>query len=78
MKQEWEGKFFPTDLAGRQWIEFAADGFAEPVSGVIYHHGEVMPGMPLGPLVRSGPLLPSRLNIDNRKISPKASVTMAK
>ena len=37
-----------------------------------------MAGMPLGPLVRSGPLLPSRLFIARRKISPKPSVTMAR
>ena len=37
-----------------------------------------MAGMPFGPLVRFGPLLPSRLPIASRKISPKASVTMAR
>ena len=37
-----------------------------------------MAGMPFGPLVRLGPLLPSRLPMESRKISPKARVTMAR
>ena len=43
-------KLFPTDLPPRKWIQFSADGFTGPVCGVIYHHGQVMPGMPLGAL----------------------------
>ena len=35
-------------------------------------------GMPFEPLVRSGPASPSRLIMVIRKISPKASVTMAR
>ena len=37
-----------------------------------------MAGMPLEPWVMSGPSSPSRLFMVIRKISPKASVTMAR
>ena len=37
-----------------------------------------MAGMPLEPCVMSGPSWPSRLFIEIRKISPKASVTIAR
>lgn len=40
---------FPTSLPGREWVEFRAAGFAEPVCGVIYRTKDaVTNGMPLG------------------------------
>jgi len=43
------GPLFPTDLPGKQWVTFRADGFSRPVCGVIYHRGDtVTNGMALG------------------------------
>jgi hypothetical protein len=40
---------FPTNLPSLQWAEFQADGFPEPVSGVIHRSGDgIRDGMPLG------------------------------
>ena len=39
---------FPTNVAGRDWQEFPADGFSDPAVGVVYRGGQVRPGMPLG------------------------------
>ena len=44
-----EGTLFPTDLAGNQWVEFAAAGFSAPVSGVIFRPDQpTCCGVPLG------------------------------
>jgi len=42
-------RLFPLDLPEREFVEFSAEGFSAPVSGVIYS-GENPPdcGMPLG------------------------------
>lgn len=37
-----------------------------------------MLGMPMAPLVTSGPVVPLRLSMAMRKISPKPRVTMAR
>ena len=50
MQEKSKINLFPKNPATRQWVQFPADGFTKPVSGVIYHRGEVMPGMPLGAL----------------------------
>jgi uncharacterized protein (DUF608 family) len=39
---------FPIDTPGLQWIEFAADGFDSPASGMVFHEGGSQPGVPLG------------------------------
>jgi len=40
---------FPTDLPGSQWAQFKAEGFSDPVCGVIYRLAEAATnGMPLG------------------------------
>ena len=39
---------FSKDLEQRRWVKFSAKGFSQPVSGMIFRHGEVLPGMPLG------------------------------
>jgi len=42
-------KLFPTDLPEREWVEFAAQGFSQPVTGVIYRRDCIVAsGMPLG------------------------------
>ncbi|MBI2842535.1 MAG: hypothetical protein HYX78_03965 [Armatimonadetes bacterium] len=42
-------RLFSADLPGRQWVEFPAEGFAEPVAGLIYRaSGPALCGMPLG------------------------------
>lgn len=41
---------FPTDLPERQWSTFSAEGYSNPVTGVIYRNGDMLPGMPLGGL----------------------------
>src|SRR3954454_4936139 len=42
-------RLFPNDASGHQWIEFAADGFDVPVSGVVYETGNSpCCGVPLG------------------------------
>lgn len=43
-----DGGLFSEGLAERQWSDFSAQGFIQPVTGVIYRHGTMMPGMPLG------------------------------
>ncbi len=44
-------KLFPTELPASEWIEFAAQGFASPVSGVLHRlDSGVTNGMPLGGL----------------------------
>ena len=44
-----QGQLFQTDLPGNQWLEFKAEGFSEPVSGVIYRLDRpTCCGMPLG------------------------------
>ena len=43
------GTLFPTDLPTRDWVLFKAEGFSEPVCGVIYRIGDVVTnGMALG------------------------------
>lgn len=39
---------FPTDIPELQWAEFAADGFSNPVSGMIFREGQTTAGVPLG------------------------------
>ncbi|NPV54319.1 MAG: hypothetical protein HPY71_12510 [Firmicutes bacterium] len=40
---------FPMDLPAQEWVEFFAEGFSRPVSGVIYRRdSHVVSGMPLG------------------------------
>jgi uncharacterized protein (DUF608 family) len=42
-------KLFPTDLPERQWFEFSARGFSNPVTGVIYRAASpIACGLPLG------------------------------
>jgi len=41
-------KLFPTDLGELEWLEFAAEGFSQPVSGLIYNSQPAVCGMPLG------------------------------
>jgi uncharacterized protein (DUF608 family) len=48
MGHERNQTFFPTDLPGPEWVEFEAEGFSRPVTGVIYRDGEAVHGMPLG------------------------------
>lgn len=44
-----EKTLFPIPLPNRRWIRFGAEGFREPVCGVIYRTGDrVTNGMPLG------------------------------
>ncbi|MBI2843263.1 MAG: hypothetical protein HYX78_07660 [Armatimonadetes bacterium] len=44
-----EQTLFPTNLPGRQWIEFRADGFSKPVCGVVYRLKDTVTcGMALG------------------------------
>ena len=43
-------RLFPANLPERQWSAFQAEGFSEPVTGVIYRNGDMLPGMPLGGL----------------------------
>jgi len=43
------GRLFPTGLAGREWIRFAAQGYAAPACGVIFRKADpVTCGMALG------------------------------
>ncbi|MEW6751426.1 MAG: GH116 family glycosyl-hydrolase [Candidatus Latescibacterota bacterium] len=40
---------FPTDLPGREWVQFPARGFTQPVCGMVYRCQDQVPnGMPLG------------------------------
>jgi uncharacterized protein (DUF608 family) len=40
---------FPLEVPGKQWVEFAAEGFSEPACGIIYRRTDEVPhGMPLG------------------------------
>lgn len=52
IKQCWgalANKLFATDLPGNQWVEFAADGYSVPVSGVIFRPDKPSCcGVPLG------------------------------
>jgi uncharacterized protein (DUF608 family) len=42
-------RLFPTDLPGKEWVGFRAEGFAKPVCGVVYRLGDtVTNGMALG------------------------------
>jgi uncharacterized protein (DUF608 family) len=42
-------ELFPTETAGETWREFSAEGYSEPVCGVIYRSADtVTNGMPLG------------------------------
>ena len=42
---------FPTDLPEREWVEFPAEGFSTPVTGVIHRRSyRALCGMPLGGL----------------------------
>lgn len=42
-------RLFPLTLPSREWVQFRAAGFSQPVCGVIYQRGdEVQHGMPLG------------------------------
>ena len=44
-----QGQLFPMDLPTCEWVEFPAEGFSKPVSGVIYRlKNPVTSGMPLG------------------------------
>ena len=43
-------ELFPKGVSAREWATFAAGGFDEPVTGVIYRDGTMLPGMPLGGL----------------------------
>lgn len=44
------GRLFPAGLPKSEWVDFEADGFDRPVTGIVYRNGSVMPGMPLGGL----------------------------
>src|SRR5262245_20419071 len=40
---------FATDTNGRDWVQFSAEGFSQPVCGIVYRRGDEVPhGMPLG------------------------------
>ena len=39
---------FPINLPAKEWVEFDADGFNRPVTGVIYQDGSNVRGVPLG------------------------------
>ena len=41
-------ELFPKGVSAREWATFAAGGFDESVTGVIYRDGTMLPGMPLG------------------------------
>ena len=41
---------FPTDLPGLEWVDFEAEGFRSPVTGVVYRDGSAERGVPLGAL----------------------------
>ncbi len=42
-------KLFPTDVAGKEWVQFRAEGYRQPACGVIYRLGDaVTNGMALG------------------------------
>src|SRR5256885_13996675 len=42
-------RLFPTDVVGHQWIDFNAEGFNVPVSGVVYRTDNTpCCGVPLG------------------------------
>ncbi|MBI2843253.1 MAG: hypothetical protein HYX78_07610 [Armatimonadetes bacterium] len=42
-------ELFPRDLPGKEWVEFRADGFSRPVSGMIYRlKDKVICGVALG------------------------------
>ncbi len=43
-------QLFPIDLPESEWVEFNAEGFSKPVTGVIYRDGAVERGVPLGGL----------------------------
>ena len=43
-------KLFPIDLSGQEWVEFDAEGYKQPVTGVIYRDGSNERGVPLGGL----------------------------
>ena len=43
------GRLFPVELPGKEWIHFRANGYTEPVCGVVYRlEDTVTNGMPLG------------------------------
>ena len=43
------GRLFPAGLPEREWVEFPAEGFDQPVNGVIFRTGNSLScGMPLG------------------------------
>jgi uncharacterized protein (DUF608 family) len=46
--QELGGAFFEYDLPSNEWLEFEAEGFSYPVTGVIYRTATPIRGMPLG------------------------------
>jgi uncharacterized protein (DUF608 family) len=41
---------FPADVAASEWVEFQAEGFSEPVVGVVFRDGSNQRGIPLGGL----------------------------
>jgi uncharacterized protein (DUF608 family) len=41
-------RLFSTDAPRLQWCQFEAEGFPDPVSGVVFRAGECLRGMPLG------------------------------
>ena len=50
-KSSADGALFPASLPNRRWLRFEADGFGQPVCGVIYRTDDpVTNGMPLGGL----------------------------
>ena len=67
----------PSSRAARASSRVGAIFTSSPVARITYFSSGIAL-MPFGPRVRLGPLLPSRLTIASRKISPNASVTMAR
>ncbi len=45
-----DGAFFPYHLAANDWLDFEAEGFTQPVTGVIYRSATPVRGVPLGGL----------------------------
>ena len=43
-----DGAFFQYDLPSNEWLEFQAEGFSRPVTGVIYRTASPIRGMPMG------------------------------
>ena len=43
-----EGAFFEYDLPANEWVEFEAEGFSTPITGVIYRTATPVRGMPMG------------------------------